>query len=166
MSMMASQITILTIVYSKRRSKKTSKLHVTGLCEGNSPVTSEFPTQRASNAVSNTASDLISSQKSLPRTHVFLPCFPMLFVTLTGCLFLQVVPWSRLSPRSSGSSRPRGRKASTSREASSSVALSSTPPSGSGPRKSWPCYHLSASSKMDRSHVLRNNNTNPEWSTI
>ena len=33
-----------------RRSKKTSKLHVTGLCEGNSPVTGEFPAQRASNA--------------------------------------------------------------------------------------------------------------------
>ena len=29
-------------------SKKTSKLHITGLCEGNSPVTSEFPEQRAS----------------------------------------------------------------------------------------------------------------------
>ena len=26
----------------RRRSKKTSKLHVTGLCEGNSPVTGEF----------------------------------------------------------------------------------------------------------------------------
>ena len=32
------------------RSKKTSKLRVTGLCEGNSPVTGEFPSQRASNA--------------------------------------------------------------------------------------------------------------------
>ena len=32
-----------------RRSKKTSKLCVTGLCEGNSLVTSEFPTQRTSN---------------------------------------------------------------------------------------------------------------------
>ena len=30
--------------------KKTSKLRVTGLCAGNSPVTGEFPTQRASNA--------------------------------------------------------------------------------------------------------------------
>ena len=30
-----------------RRSKKTSKLRVTGLCEGNSPVTSEFPAQRS-----------------------------------------------------------------------------------------------------------------------
>ena len=28
----------------RRRSKKTSKLHVTDLCEGNSPVTSELPT--------------------------------------------------------------------------------------------------------------------------
>ena len=32
-----------------RRSKETSKLRVTGLCEGNSPVTGEFPAQRASN---------------------------------------------------------------------------------------------------------------------
>ena len=29
-----------------RRSKKTSKLRVTGLCVGNSPVTGEFPAQR------------------------------------------------------------------------------------------------------------------------
>ena len=34
----------------RRRSKKTSKLRVTGLCAGNSPVTGEFPAQRASNA--------------------------------------------------------------------------------------------------------------------
>ena len=54
MDMMASQITSLMIVYStvysRRRSKKTSKLRVTGLCAGNSPVTGEFPAQRASNA--------------------------------------------------------------------------------------------------------------------
>ena len=30
--------------------KKTSKLRVTGLCVGNSPVTNEFPAQRTSNA--------------------------------------------------------------------------------------------------------------------
>ena len=29
---------------------ETSKLRVTGLCEGNSPVTGEFPAQMASNA--------------------------------------------------------------------------------------------------------------------
>ena len=34
----------------RRRSKKTSKLRVSGLCAGNSPVTSDFPAQRASNA--------------------------------------------------------------------------------------------------------------------
>ena len=54
MSEMASQITSLTIVYStvysRRRSKKTSKFRVTGLCAGNSPVTGEFPAQMASNA--------------------------------------------------------------------------------------------------------------------
>ena len=31
-------------------SKKTSKLCVTGICAGNSPVTGEFPAQRSSNA--------------------------------------------------------------------------------------------------------------------
>ena len=34
----------------RRRSKKKSKLRVTGLCAGNSPVTGEFPAQRASDA--------------------------------------------------------------------------------------------------------------------
>ena len=34
----------------RRRSKKTSKLRVTGVCAGNSPVTGEFPAQKASNA--------------------------------------------------------------------------------------------------------------------
>ena len=50
---MVSQITSLTIVYSavySGRSKETSRLCVTGPCEGNSPVTGEFPAQRASNA--------------------------------------------------------------------------------------------------------------------
>ena len=34
----------------RRRSKKTSKIRVTGLCEGNSPGTGEFPAQMASYA--------------------------------------------------------------------------------------------------------------------
>ena len=50
MSAMASQITSLTIAYSyfysRRRSKKTPKPRVTVLCEGNSPVTDEFPHKR------------------------------------------------------------------------------------------------------------------------
>ena len=53
MGMMASQITSLTIVYFKRlfrhRWKKTSRLCITGLCAGNSPVTGEFHAQMASN---------------------------------------------------------------------------------------------------------------------
>ena len=54
MSAMASQITRRTIVYSSVYSgadkRKHQKLRITGLCEGNSPVTGEFPTQRASDA--------------------------------------------------------------------------------------------------------------------
>ena len=54
MGPIATQITSLTIVYStvlfRHRSKKTSKLRVTGLCVGNSPGTGEFPAQMASNA--------------------------------------------------------------------------------------------------------------------
>ena len=51
MSATTSQITSLAIVYltvySRRGSKKTSKLRFTGLCAGNSPVNGEFPTQKA-----------------------------------------------------------------------------------------------------------------------
>ena len=35
---------------SRRKSKKRSKLRVTGFCEGNSPVIGEFPARRTSNA--------------------------------------------------------------------------------------------------------------------
>ena len=56
MGAMASQTTSITIVYSAVffwcTSKKTSKLRVIGLCEGNLPVIGEFPAQRASNAES------------------------------------------------------------------------------------------------------------------
>ena len=40
MSTVASQITGISTVYSGGRSKKTLKLHVTGLCEGNPLVDS------------------------------------------------------------------------------------------------------------------------------
>ena len=45
----------------RRRSKKTSKLHVTGLCQGNSPVTGEYPAQSASNAENVPFDDVISN---------------------------------------------------------------------------------------------------------
>ena len=53
MGTIAPQITSLAIVYStvySERSKKTSKLRVTGICAGNSPVPDECPAQMASNA--------------------------------------------------------------------------------------------------------------------
>ena len=50
MSVMASQITSVSIVYLFDQAKKISKLRDAGLCEGNSPVTCEFPAQMASNA--------------------------------------------------------------------------------------------------------------------
>ena len=43
----------------RRRSKKISKLRVTGLCEGNSPMTGEFPAQRASKCFHLMTSSLI-----------------------------------------------------------------------------------------------------------
>ena len=54
---MASQITGVSIVYSAvffqaqiKEDIKAPRRRVTGLCERKSPVTDEFPTQRASNA--------------------------------------------------------------------------------------------------------------------
>ena len=64
---MASQTTSLTIVYSTVCSfadKKTSKFRFTGLCEGNSPVTGEFPAQIASSAEMFPFDDVIMDQYS------------------------------------------------------------------------------------------------------
>ena len=64
MGAMTSQITSLTIVDStvySGRSKKTSKLRVTGLCAGNSPVTGEFPAQRPVTRKMLTFDDVIMS---------------------------------------------------------------------------------------------------------
>ena len=59
------------------RSKKTSKLRVTGLCERNSPVTGEFPAQRASNAENVSIwwchhETIIFDSKDLTQTYVKL----------------------------------------------------------------------------------------------
>ena len=45
-------------------SKKTWKLRITGLCVGNSPMTGEFPSQRASNAEMFPFDDVIMSSGS------------------------------------------------------------------------------------------------------
>ena len=50
----------------RRRSKKTSKLRVPGLCAGNSPVTGEFPAQMASNVEMFPFDNVIMIDGSLP----------------------------------------------------------------------------------------------------
>ena len=49
--------------FSRRISKKTSKLRVTGLCAGNSPVTGEFPAQKACNAEMFPFDDVIMNEE-------------------------------------------------------------------------------------------------------
>ena len=46
----------------RRRSKKTSNLRATGLCDGNSPLTGEFPSQWASNTEMFPFDDVIRTQ--------------------------------------------------------------------------------------------------------
>ena len=58
----------------KRRPKKTSKLRVTGFCEGNSPVTSELPARKASNAENVTFDDVIMLRR--PIMAMCFPCAP------------------------------------------------------------------------------------------
>ena len=53
----------------RHRSKKTSKLRVTSLCEGNSPVTGGFLAQRASNAENGYASNRDARDLRRHRSH-------------------------------------------------------------------------------------------------
>ena len=62
----------------RRRCKKTSKLRVTGLCAGNSPVTGEFPAQRASNAEIFPFNDVIMieiEQTTTPGVNRWRCCY-------------------------------------------------------------------------------------------
>ena len=53
----------------RRRPMKTSKLRITGLCEGNSPATGEFPAQRASNV------ETVSIWWRHHEQDIYLRCF-------------------------------------------------------------------------------------------
>ena len=53
----------------RHRPKKTLKLCVTDLCEGNSPVIGEFPAQRASNAEIFPFDDVIMGWKIVANNH-------------------------------------------------------------------------------------------------
>ena len=61
------------------RSKKASKFRVTVLCEGNSPVTAEFPTQKASNA----KNDSIWWRHPVNNLHVHVNWIPVYYLLCT-----------------------------------------------------------------------------------
>ena len=71
----------------RRRSRKTSKLRVTGLCAGNSPVTGEFPTQMASNA---------ENVSVWWRHHMLVPdiTWSSISQNFAHCTWLQWLRWS------------------------------------------------------------------------
>ena len=52
---------LFTQLFIQAQIKENSKLRVTGLCGGNSPVTGEFPAQRASNVEMFQFDDVIMS---------------------------------------------------------------------------------------------------------
>ena len=54
----------------RRRSKKTSKLRVAGLCEGNLPMTGEFPAQMASNVENVRFDSQIKNENSMDIAQV------------------------------------------------------------------------------------------------
>ena len=68
MSAMTSKIASVSTVCSGADQGKKSKLRVTGLCEGNSPVTGEFPAQRASDA-ENVSIRWVHHEIRLPKTR-------------------------------------------------------------------------------------------------
>ena len=53
----------------RHRSKKTSKLHISGLCEGNPLVTGGFPSQRASNVEKFPFDDVIMILMTMLNAH-------------------------------------------------------------------------------------------------
>ena len=88
MSMVASQNTGVSMVFTesfvKAHIKWTSKLGVTGFCEGNPPVTGEFPSQNASNA-ENVSVWRLFSAKPLPDANAKL-----LFIGPSGRNFSEI----------------------------------------------------------------------------
>ena len=69
---------------SRRRSKKISKLRITGLCEWNSPVNCEFPVQRTSNA---------ENVSIWWRHHVYCTCIISISVSSEVAIVASLVQW-------------------------------------------------------------------------
>ena len=93
MDAMASQITSLTRGLLNRlfrcRSKETSKLRVTSLWAGNSPVTGEFPAQMASNAKNVSIwwrhHDFQIVLSWIPRDSIHTQCRSRIYAGLKDC---------------------------------------------------------------------------------
>ena len=87
----------------RRRSKKISKLRVTGLCARNSPVTGEFPAQTASCAKRFSFDDVIMEWFHLSchrKMHANLFCFHCFLCSVTSrvaglmsCICSTRFPW-------------------------------------------------------------------------
>ena len=73
----------------RRRSKKTTKLRVTGLCAGNSPGTSEFPSQMASNAENVS---IWWRHHELQQCHI-IGWVVMYLISLADWSFVQLSSW-------------------------------------------------------------------------
>ena len=73
----------------RRRSNKTSKLRTPGLCAGNSPVTGEFPAQRASNAKIFLFDDVIMDSER--RMESFSTVWDLAEITLYESSFVSEV---------------------------------------------------------------------------
>ena len=88
----------------RRRSKKTSKLCVTGLCAGNSPGTGEFPAQRASDTEDvsiwwrHHVSEIYRSESSLSGSFFIIVTEISLDVFYCwNILLLNVIQWTIFS---------------------------------------------------------------------
>ena len=82
---------LLNRLFRWHRSKKTSKLRVTGFCEGNSPVNNVFPPQKASNAANvsiwrrhqlSDRDSWIIWPKIIKRNHHTCPIWPVMYLQL------------------------------------------------------------------------------------
>ena len=91
----------------RRRSKKKSKLRVTGLCAGISPGTGEFPAQMASNAENvsiwwrhhasgYTRSEVVLCHAALKcvLTHLPLVIMAAISLTISRCIFVNEMLYS------------------------------------------------------------------------
>ena len=87
----------------RRRSKKTSKLRVTGLCAVNSPGTGEFPAQMVSNAENVSIGwrhhgvQFLHDHQRKIKQYVYSPLIPSVFVPSPTVIYVFPFPTSRVT---------------------------------------------------------------------